>query len=1575
MGTSLLAMIVEVLGNPHVQNISNDEGYSDKAFGANALSLPLKRFDTQSIALSELNEGRTAKSGNRCKPTAQHPLRESGELRDLYHRMRMLDVVDTSAPTDNYVMCVQVAQKNALHALLKLLQACLLILLLASSSGRLVACKGASSTLGSQSSASLVSDLGGKAPHADVDQPDPVKLQTKPTVLDASTLEVQEGGDKPHESSAHVDAVQGVAVPDWNAAGDGEPEKCADGTCVGPCVTETTRPSDNEPSHAFAWEGHVQAGSTGEVKPEAGSDLGVETVGSDVADPEASLGGADVQHVGRRLLEVEEESTCSGTQEAGRGGVGGENSGLGSETSEERTAGRSKPPDARGHAGVQNRTTGEATSKGESAGSEQLVPYDERDPQLDGDGEEPRPGEGGKASAEGECPSPECSVPSSEDQDSTLALDREESSSEGTACAAAASCTTASSAAAGTCTAAASSAASGEKEGGGPERDRKSGETGGAVSEKGEAISGSRATASEGQGGSGEDGASPEQASTEQASPEKASPEKASAGTDMRADSTEIETTDRGGVTPEGKGPTDDSPHYHRTDPTTPPGDQRPAPEGKEPTHDPTHLHRTDPTTPPGDQRPTPEEKEPTRDISFGPIPVTDALLQSGFASPPMGPAPSPPPKSSQVEEWQVEEEEEADRRIDLASSFDGGSVLASNKEAKHAGRAIDSDVDSFMKNPCNAVKWTILELSQLGRVDEIELTMKEMYSLESDSWQLLGIFSASNKKGSQLFRMHQRARVRYLLLQFHTHYGSEEICAMNSISVWGVSAAQELEQALARQLDLDINGGEVQAAPTHMSSQMLGLRDEDSSSDPNDATPLVDVDETEPGVRQVWSEAAGGGSVAFDAQPKLPDGGGAQAAADGLGPMGKGGIGQGDVGQAGVGQDGVAQSEEQAHLSEKCKASKSDPRECVDTTIDCLNSTGALDVCSPPLVTGAPAQPSGDRTEDREHANFQLCADKPPPAADKDTTVTGVSTSTTGKLRAHGAVPCQLRADPCELQLPKPRLEIRMCLPPRLPNLNCSPVTKASRRAWQRQVCLSGADPQCDSFPVYEEDTWNSSLMVPGEGPCLQIDKAKNARMDQNPYQYGRQTDCSGLGKAPLGGKERFRSLDCFANSTCTCTCPVRAAVDRSTPAVDANIYIRVTHSNVTVLVDESSNVTVVRDSISGSETSASSVQISTDCDSRNCMVPEKGVAQQYGMQPLSGSEGNGMEPLRGGECNGMEPLKGSEGDGMEPLRGSEGSEGSEDYPPSADLLRLPYPLLPSCGDGGCTGRRDVSSRLQEATEDPRLPQLPTGGLQGVGVAYATTHVSTKPALPRISATAEVSTRPVLPQISEPAEVSTGPVLPRISPPLLMPLLDLSLLMATEGRSVIKPKAPGSLFDVFKNLVDVMNKNAAKAAEEVSSMQEVISDLQKKVAACSASQEPLHNDLKRIVFEAQREQAHWEEGEGTCEASHAYGKDCRDLRGEGTRVAARAGGKDCRDRPFDAREAMKHERVRGQPSRTLWKARQLIMLLSILNGIVGLALHFTPMRELMQTGVRGLLVALSHKKVPVFLPGLWQKH
>lgn len=60
--------------------------------------------------------------------------------------------------------------------------------------------------------------------------------------------------------------------------------------------------------------------------------------------------------------------------------------------------------------------------------------------------------------------------------------------------------------------------------------------------------------------------------------------------------------------------------------------------------------------------------------------------------------------------------------------------------------------------NPCAANKWLIIELSQLGRVDAIELKMKEMYSSRVKEFVVKG--RQSHPKRDLLPPAQVRARV-----------------------------------------------------------------------------------------------------------------------------------------------------------------------------------------------------------------------------------------------------------------------------------------------------------------------------------------------------------------------------------------------------------------------------------------------------------------------------------------------------------------------------------------------------------------------------------------------------------------------------------------------------------------------------------------------------------------------------------------------------------------------------------------------------------------------------------------------
>ena len=179
-------------------------------------------------------------------------------------------------------------------------------------------------------------------------------------------------------------------------------------------------------------------------------------------------------------------------------------------------------------------------------------------------------------------------------------------------------------------------------------------------------------------------------------------------------------------------------------------------------------------------------------------------------------------PEVQQITQKVLEVLPEAEK-VNFALAKDGAKVLASNQGAKRVGALLDDDSDTFMRNDCKDNKWVVLELSQVSKVSSLEIGQYELYSsrvrtfsvygmqshprtlamessssVDSNGWYFMGKFEASKAKGVQSFVIEHPRWARYLLIRFLTHYGTESVCAINEVSVYGTSAAEELEAQLA---------------------------------------------------------------------------------------------------------------------------------------------------------------------------------------------------------------------------------------------------------------------------------------------------------------------------------------------------------------------------------------------------------------------------------------------------------------------------------------------------------------------------------------------------------------------------------------------------------------------------------------------------------------------------------------------------------------------------------------------------------------------------------------------------------
>lgn len=202
----------------------------------------------------------------------------------------------------------------------------------------------------------------------------------------------------------------------------------------------------------------------------------------------------------------------------------------------------------------------------------------------------------------------------------------------------------------------------------------------------------------------------------------------------------------------------------------------------------------------------------------------------------PAAPAPAPARAEDHPSPAEVQAIAEAvlevlpETQHNFALDRDGAKVLAANPGAKKVAAILDDDSDTFMRNECKDDKWVVIELSQMAKVSRLELAQYELYSsrvqefevrgrqshprtdnmdtakgLNSTAWKLLGRFTAEKAKGTQTFAVENPLWARYLLIRFLSHYGTEQVCAINGIGVHGKSAAEELEDHLAGDETLDM--------------------------------------------------------------------------------------------------------------------------------------------------------------------------------------------------------------------------------------------------------------------------------------------------------------------------------------------------------------------------------------------------------------------------------------------------------------------------------------------------------------------------------------------------------------------------------------------------------------------------------------------------------------------------------------------------------------------------------------------------------------------------------------------------
>ncbi|RLO04454.1 hypothetical protein DYB28_001422 [Aphanomyces astaci] len=119
-------------------------------------------------------------------------------------------------------------------------------------------------------------------------------------------------------------------------------------------------------------------------------------------------------------------------------------------------------------------------------------------------------------------------------------------------------------------------------------------------------------------------------------------------------------------------------------------------------------------------------------------------------------------------------------QRQNYASKDSGATVLDHAPGTKGSVNLLVPDKDRYMLIPCaTEKKWVVISLSEDIHADEIALANYEKFSsttreflvlgsinYPSDTWVVLGNFTAANHNGEQLFEFHEKHHVRYIKLR-----------------------------------------------------------------------------------------------------------------------------------------------------------------------------------------------------------------------------------------------------------------------------------------------------------------------------------------------------------------------------------------------------------------------------------------------------------------------------------------------------------------------------------------------------------------------------------------------------------------------------------------------------------------------------------------------------------------------------------------------------------------------------------------------------------------------------------------
>ncbi|KAJ0404322.1 hypothetical protein ATCC90586_007636 [Pythium insidiosum] len=225
---------------------------------------------------------------------------------------------------------------------------------------------------------------------------------------------------------------------------------------------------------------------------------------------------------------------------------------------------------------------------------------------------------------------------------------------------------------------------------------------------------------------------------------------------------------------------------------------------------------------------------EPPGQVSAAVASVSVSVAAAGGSTATTSPPSTTPPQSTG-----------SSKRQNYASLDAGATILDAAPDMKGATNLLVPDKDRYMLLPCERPrKWVVVSLSEDIHADSIVIANYEKFSsttrqflvlgsvtYPTDTWVVLGNFTAAPQNGEQVFALDAQHHVRYVKLRILSHYGNEYYCTLSQLKVFGRTFTQVISQ-LEQSFDADA-ALEAVEADTGFASTPRGKEDAGNSKAP----------------------------------------------------------------------------------------------------------------------------------------------------------------------------------------------------------------------------------------------------------------------------------------------------------------------------------------------------------------------------------------------------------------------------------------------------------------------------------------------------------------------------------------------------------------------------------------------------------------------------------------------------------------------------------------------------------------------------------------------------------------------